>query len=67
MLLTLEEGQSTSPLIVRNKINQAFQKAGITAPVVKEVLVSRKNNLIITTTKGYSSEFLLQQINTWQN
>ena len=67
MLLTLEEGQSTSPLIVRNKINQAFQKAGITAPVVKEVSVSRKNNLIITITEGYSGEFLLQQINTWQN
>jgi hypothetical protein len=67
MLLTLAEGQPTSPLLVRNKINQAFQKAGITGPVVKEVAISRKNNLILTTTEGYSGEFLLQQINTWQD
>ena len=37
MLLTLAEGQLTSPLLVRNKINQAFEKAGIKGLVVKEV------------------------------
>ncbi|KAH7556799.1 hypothetical protein BM1_06233 [Bipolaris maydis] len=66
-LVTLEEGQTISPLLVRNKINQAFQKAGITSPVIQQVATSKRNNLILTTTEGYSGEFLLKQINTWQN
>ncbi|EMD58184.1 hypothetical protein COCSADRAFT_165836 [Bipolaris sorokiniana ND90Pr] len=66
-LVTLEEGQTISPLLVRNKINQAFQKAGITGPVIQQVATSRRNNLILTTTEGYSGEFLLKQVNTWQN
>ncbi|XP_014550199.1 hypothetical protein COCVIDRAFT_116136 [Bipolaris victoriae FI3] len=66
-LVTLEEGQTTSPLLVRNKINQAFQKAGIAGPVIQQVATSRRNNLILTTTEGYSGESLLKQINTWQN
>ena len=66
-LVTLEEGQITSPLLVRNKINQAFQKVGIAGPVIQQVATSKRNNLILTTTEGYSGEFLLKQINTWQN
>ena len=66
-LVTLEEGQTTSPLLVRNKINQAFQKAGIAGPVIQQVATSKRNNLILTTTEGYSGEFLLKQVNTWQN
>lgn len=67
MLLTLAEGQLASPLLVRNKINQAFQKAGIKGPVVKEIWTTKKNNLILTTTEGYSGDFLLQQINVWES
>lgn len=67
MLLTLAEGQPTSPLLVRNKINQAFEKAGIKGPVVKEISTTKKNNLILTATDGYSGDFLLQQINVWEN
>ncbi|KAH7556274.1 hypothetical protein BM1_05708 [Bipolaris maydis] len=66
-LVTLEDGQIISPLLVRNKINQAFQKAGIAGPVIQQVSTSRRNNLILTTTEGYSGEFLLKQVNTWQS
>ena len=59
MLLTLAEGQSTSLLLVRNKINQAFEKAGIKGLVVKEISITKKNNLILTATDGYSRDFLL--------
>lgn len=67
MLLTLAEGQLASLLLVRNKINQAFQKAGIKGLVVKEIWTTKKNNLILTTTEGYSGDFLLQQINVWES
>ena len=67
MLLTLAEGQPTNPLVVRNKINQAFEKAGVKGPVIKEISITKKNNLILTATDGYSGDFLLQQINVWEN
>lgn len=67
IVATLEENQTINPLQARNKINEAFQKAGIAGPVIQLAALSKRNNLILTTTSGYSGEFLLQQSNIWMD
>ncbi|PZD26226.1 hypothetical protein A1F97_10925 [Pyrenophora tritici-repentis] len=66
VVLTLLQTQPADPLQARNKVNEAFAKAGIEGPVIQAVTTSRKNNLILTTTAKYSGDFLLQNKNVWQ-
>jgi hypothetical protein len=66
VVLTLLQTQPANPLQARNKVNEAFAKAGIEGPVIQAVTTSRRNNLILTTTTKYSGDFLLQNKNVWQ-
>ncbi|KAH7563621.1 hypothetical protein BM1_00668 [Bipolaris maydis] len=45
-LVTLEDGQIISPLLVRNKINQAFQKAGIAGLSTLQLAIELKVDII---------------------
>ncbi|RAL58389.1 hypothetical protein DID88_006380 [Monilinia fructigena] len=58
---------SFSPLTIRNKINEAFQKIGIKGPVIAAATLSFNNNIIITTNDPFTSQFLLEKKAIWSN
>jgi hypothetical protein len=58
---------SYSPLATRNALNKAFADKGIKGPVVALVSRSRTENLVITTTPGFTADFLVQNEAMWKH
>ena len=55
-----------SPLNIRNQINQAFAAKGIKDPVIATVTKSQGDNLVITTTKQFNADYLLEHAQIWK-
>ncbi|KAF2818810.1 hypothetical protein CC86DRAFT_308415, partial [Ophiobolus disseminans] len=58
------EAKKVDPLIQRNAINAALKAVSNTAAVVKNVRLTVRKNLILTTTEEFSADFLLQHKDT---
>ena len=61
LVLLTSIDQDITPFQTRNKINAYFkEKLGTSTPVIAAITkLARKQNIILTTTKGFSSSFLL--------
>ena len=56
-----------SPLSIRNEINKAFFTKGIKEPVIATISKSQGNNLVITTTKSFNANYLLEHEQVWRS
>ena len=58
--------EAVDPLAQRNAINKAQKAALGLAAVVANVRLTAKKNIILTTTEGFSADFLLQHSTAWK-
>jgi len=67
LVLFTDKEHIISPLETRNKINTSFkEKLSILKPVLASITKSqRKQNIVLTTTKEFNSNFLLQHKDIW--
>lgn len=56
-----------SPIQLRNELNKAFAAKGIAGPVVATVTRSISQNIVVTTTPGFSASFLLEKKAIWEH
>jgi hypothetical protein len=56
--------EAIDPLLQRNAINTALKTITNSAVVVANVRLTAKKNLVLTTTKDFSADFLLQHTDT---
>jgi 2-phospho-L-lactate guanylyltransferase (CobY/MobA/RfbA family) len=56
--------EAIDPLLQRNAINTALKTITNSAVVVANVRLTAKKNLVLTTTKDFSADFLLQYTDT---
>lgn len=61
------EAEKVDPLAQRNAINAALKIVSNTAVVVKNVRLTARKNIILTTTEEFSADFLLQHKDTWKS
>ncbi|KAJ8069558.1 hypothetical protein OCU04_003208 [Sclerotinia nivalis] len=52
-------------LYTRNKINEAFKKAGINGPVISTITTIRSNNIILTINSPFNTQFLIEKKKIW--
>jgi hypothetical protein len=65
LVLLVEEAhtaavEAVDPLAQRNAINEALEKVSNAAAVIASIRVTARKNLLLTTTEGFSADFLLQ-------
>jgi len=58
--------EAVDPLAQRNAINTALQAVSNAAAVIASVRLTAKRNLILTTTEGFTADFLLQHTEAWK-
>jgi len=51
---------------LRNAINEAFKLAGQSELIVRSILPTKANNLVISTTDSFSGKFLLEHKAIWE-
>ncbi|EDN95916.1 hypothetical protein SS1G_12121 [Sclerotinia sclerotiorum 1980 UF-70] len=56
---------SFTPLNTRNKVNEAFKKAGINRPVISAITTTRSGNFILTTNSPFNAQFLMEKKEIW--
>jgi hypothetical protein len=56
--------EAIDPLLQRNAINTALKTITNSVVVVANVRLTAKKNLVLTTTKDFSADFLLQHTDT---
>lgn len=64
---TQENNKEFSPLTLRNAINNAFAKKGVTELVINAVNRTRTQNIAITTTNTFSADYLIEKQSIWQH
>ena len=70
LVLTQEENQNTAgidPLAIRNAFNAAFVAKGVSNPVITSVKVSKRENIVLTTTPSFHAQYLLDHIEIWKH
>ena len=70
LVLTQEENQNTAgidPLAIRNAFNAAFAAKGVSNPVITSVKVSKRENIVLTTTPSFHAQYLLDHIEIWKH
>ena len=69
LVLFTSKEHTISPLGTRNQINTSFkEKLWVSKPVLCTITKSlRKQNIILTTSREYNSDFLLQHKDIWAN
>ena len=55
-----------SLLRLRNLINNTFKRAGQSELIIRSVLKTLANNIVLLTTDGFSSQFLLDHKGIWE-
>jgi hypothetical protein len=70
ILVQSSTGRTTanfSPFAMRNAFNKAFLDKGVKDPVVATVAKSLGQNVVITTTREFSADFLLEKKSIWEH
>jgi hypothetical protein len=57
--------QQFSPFSVRNALNKAFSDKGVKGPVIASVTKSTGGNLVLTSTKDFSADFIIEKETIW--
>jgi hypothetical protein len=64
---TSSSNTTFSPLQLRNTFNKAFLDKGIKGPIVATISRSLGKNIVVTTTPGFSADFLLEKQAIWEH
>ncbi|EDO03782.1 predicted protein [Sclerotinia sclerotiorum 1980 UF-70] len=56
---------SFTSLNTRNKVNEAFKKAGINGPIISAITTTRSGNFILTTNSPFNAQFLMEKKEIW--
>lgn len=59
--------QGDTSLTIRNNINNAFARQGVSTPVVASVGKSEAGNLVLTTTLEFNAQYLLDKTDIWKH
>ena len=66
LIAIMDSEQVFSSLELRNKLNNAFSNKGVKEPVVASITKAQQsNNLIITTTSSFDSQYLIDKESIW--